>query len=86
MNTTTRPPPSVLLVHNGNPYKAHVKHLTDAGLNVSESHAETALAETLRINPDIVVLDFGCDGDVTAQLKSHEATKHIPIIALVELT
>jgi CheY-like chemotaxis protein len=35
--------------------------------------------------PDLVVLDFGCDGDVTQQLKASDETNHIPIIALVEM-
>jgi DNA-binding response OmpR family regulator len=86
MNAATRPPPAVLLVHNGHPYEAHIKHLTDSGLHVSETHADTALTDAIRIQPDIVVLDFGCDGEVTAQLKGHAATKHISIIALLELT
>ena len=30
-----------------------------------------------------VVLDFGCDGDITGTLKADANTKHIPVIALV---
>jgi CheY-like chemotaxis protein len=86
MNPTTRPPPKVLLVHNGVPYEAHLKHLTDAGLHVSVAHGEDALAEATKLQPDIIMLDFGCNGEVTAQLKDHAPTGHIPIIALVELT
>ena len=86
MNQTTRPPPSVLMVHNGGPYRAHIRHLIDAGLHVSDIHPNEALASAIHLQPDIIVLDFGCDGEVTAQLKGHEATKHIPVIALVELT
>jgi len=85
MNPTTRPPPSVMLVHNGNEYEAHVRHLTNAGLHVSETHADGALAEAIRLQPDIIVLDFGCDGGVTARMKAHAATKNIPIIALAAL-
>jgi len=36
---TTRPPPNVLLIHNGDSYHAHIEHLTEAGLSVSEAHA-----------------------------------------------
>ena len=85
MNPTTPPPPNVLLVHNGSSYDAHVEHLRDAGRRVSETHAETAVSEALRRQPDIVVLDFGCDGEVTAALKGTEGTKDIPVIALVSL-
>jgi PleD family two-component response regulator len=86
MTEAIRPPAKVLLIHNGFPYKDHVKHLTDAGLRVTDASAETALTQVLRVQPDIVVLDFGCDGEVTAQLKGDSRTSHIPVIALVELT
>ena len=79
------PPPKVLFVHNGEPYHRHIKHLTDSGLRVTEAHAETALTEGLKLQPDIVVLDFGCDGEITAQFKADGRTKHIPVIALVDL-
>jgi CheY-like chemotaxis protein len=84
--TPTRPPPTVLFVHNGLPYDGHIKHLTDVGLRVTEAHFDTALAQALRLQPDIIVLDFDCDGLVTAQLKGDTRTHHIPVIALVELT
>jgi DNA-binding response OmpR family regulator len=85
MNPTPRPPPKMLLVHNGSGYEAHVKHLTDAGLRVSETHVDSALADAMKIQPDIIVLDFGCDGDVMEELKGHAPTRHIPVIALVDL-
>jgi PleD family two-component response regulator len=86
MNPTPRsPPPKVLLVHDGSGYEAHVKYLTDAGLRVSETHADSALAEATTVQPDIIVIDFGCDGEVTSQLKGHAPTQHIPVIALVDL-
>ena len=85
MNPTIRPPPRVLLVHNGSGYEAHVKHFIDAGLRVSQTHADSALADATTIQPDIIVLDFGCGGETTAQLKGHQQTKHIPVIALVDL-
>jgi DNA-binding response OmpR family regulator len=86
MNPTTRPPPTVLFIHNGMPYEKHIQHLLNAGLRVSEAHADAAVAEAVRLQPDMIVLDFDCDGDVTAQLKAHTTTKDIPVIALVELT
>ena len=85
MHPTTRPPPTVLLIHNGDGYEAHLKHLTASGLQVSESHGEAALADAIRLQPDMIVLDFGCDGEVTAALKANPATAHIPVIALVSL-
>ena len=86
MTPLTRPPPTVLLVHNGADYHAHLTHLRDAGLTVAEAHGESAVADATSLQPDIIVLDFGCDGDITAQLKADAATQHIPVIALVDLT
>ena len=80
-----RPPPKILLVHNGMPIEAQVAHLLGAGLNVAHSHADAALAKAIEFLPDIIVLDFEVDGDLAAQLKHHHATMHIPVIALVEL-
>jgi CheY-like chemotaxis protein len=56
-----------------------------AGLIVTEAHADQALREATTQQPDIIVLDFGCDGEMTAALKAHEPTAHIPVIALVKL-
>jgi CheY-like chemotaxis protein len=83
--TKTRPPPSVLLIHNGMPFTAHVAYLINAGLIVTEAHADQALLDATTQQPDIIVLDFGCDGEMTAALKAHEPTAHIPVIALVDL-
>jgi len=85
MNSANRPPPTVLFVHNGSPYEAYVQHLTDAGLTVSEAHADVVLAEATTRQPDIIVLDLDCDGDIVAQLKGAPLTAHIPIIALAHL-
>jgi len=85
MNPLTRPPPTVLFVHNGSPYEAHIAHLTNAGLHVTEVHAGDAVARAVTLQPDIVVLDFECDGEVTAQLKADASTQHIPVIALLHL-
>ena len=84
--TKTRPPPRVLLIHNGVPYAAHVAHLRNGGLNVTEAHADQALLDATTQQPDIIVLDFGCDGELTAALKGKAATAHIPVIALADLT
>jgi len=75
----------MLFVHNGAPYEAHVKHLRDAGIRVTEAHAEEAVRVATTQQPDIVVLDFGCDGEVTRAFKDDPETQHIPVIALVEM-
>ncbi|HEU4893081.1 MAG TPA: hypothetical protein VFT47_16115 [Vicinamibacterales bacterium] len=85
MTSPPRPPPKVLFVHDGIPYEAHMKHLADSGLEVTEAHATAALVRAIAIQPNIIVLDFDCDGEITAQLKGDAQTQHIPIIALASL-
>jgi CheY-like chemotaxis protein len=85
MRTPTRPPPKVLLIHDGTDVEAHFQHLTGAGLTVSQAHAEDAVAAAIRLQPDIIVLDFRCDGQIMARLKGEPATAQIPVIALAEL-
>ena len=85
MALSNRPPPSVLLIHNGTSVDAHVRHLGQAGLRVSDAHASGALSLAKDIQPDIIVLDFDCDGEMIEALKGDPLTEHIPIIALAEL-
>ena len=85
MDAPIRPPPNVLLIHDGAEVEAHVEHLSGAGLAVSKARAEDALAAAVRLQPDIIVLDFGCDGAVMARLKADPATRQIPVIALAKL-
>ena len=84
--TVTRPPPKILFVHDGVPPDRHVKHLTDAGLVVRAVEADVAVATAVEWQPDIIVLDYSADGEVTARLKNHDATKHVPIVALAGLS
>ena len=84
MSGTTRQPPAVLFIHEGSPV-AHIEHLKEAGLRVSEARASVAVDVAIREQPDIIVLDFAHDGGITQRLKGEQATRHIPVIALVEL-
>ena len=77
-------PPTVLIIHDGSFYDPRSRQLSDAGLRVSETHADTALNQALRLQPDIIVLDSGCNPAVKAQLKGDSRTQHIPILALSE--
>jgi CheY-like chemotaxis protein len=52
---------------------------------VSETRANVALAKAARLQPDIIVLDFECNGETVAQLKGDPQTRHIPVIALAKL-
>ncbi len=85
MRTPIRPPPKVLLIHDGADVEAHFQHLSNAGLTVAKAHGDDAVAAAVRLQPDIIVLDFRCDGEIMARLKSDPATCQIPVIALAEL-
>ena len=83
---TPRPPPRVLFVHDGQPFHAQLKHLTDAGLSVRDADARDAVSSALSFDPDVIVLDFGCNGEVAAALQAEPNTRDIPVIALAKLT
>ena len=85
MNQPPRPPPTVLFIHTGSPDGGRFESLANAGLRISETYGDTAIDEAAARQPDVIVLDFAHDGDLTERLKAHEATRHIPVIALVDL-
>lgn len=85
MDVPTRPPPKVLFLHDGNPVEAYISYLTKAGLQASEAHVNDALAQALAMSPDIIVLDFDCNGKTMAVLRANARTRSIPVIALTEL-
>ena len=75
----------LLFVHDAASYELHIKHLTDAGCRITETETASAIANATALQPDIIVLDFASDADLAAQLKEDPSTRHIPVIALVEL-
>lgn len=85
MNPPIRPPPKILLIHDSADFDAHVQHLTSAGLEVSTTGSDDAVAVAISVQPDIIILDFRCDGEIMARLKSQPETNRIPVIALAEL-
>jgi CheY-like chemotaxis protein len=85
MNVPIRPPPRVLIIHDGNSVDTYVAFLQAAGLEASEAHADGAVEQAATIQPDIIVLDFACDGETMAALTGDERTRRIPVIALADL-
>jgi CheY-like chemotaxis protein len=81
----TRPPPKVLLIDDGASDAGHFNHLTAAGLEVSHAHGGVAVDAAIRFQPDIIILDFRCDGEIMAKLKGDPTTRLIPVIALAAL-
>ena len=41
--------------------------------------------QAVALLPDLIVLDFGFDGELVARLRSNVATSAIPIIALTDM-
>ena len=85
MTEPIRPPPHVLLIHNGMDVSQHVAYLSDRGLRVSQTSGDHAVPGTRSVMPDLIVLDYDCDGEVLAQLKADSRTRHIPVIGLKDL-
>lgn len=85
MNAPIRPSPKVLLIHDGADVEAHFQHLIAAGLVVSKAHGDDAVVAAVSFQPDIIILDFRCDGEIVARLKDDSDTHQIPVIALAAL-
>ena len=85
---SSRPPPTVVIIYadaGGEPY---VRYLTAAGFRVaavSRVPAAQIVDHTLAARPDMIVLDYACDGDTVERLKADKRTAEIPVIALAEL-
>ena len=62
-------------------------YLLASGFRVEEAHTGPAgAARAATLLPDLIVLDFGLDGDTVASLRREPSTSRIPIIALTELS
>ncbi len=91
MPAESRPPPHVLIIHNHNDVDKYVQYLEHAGLHVRTSRVDGEhipdefLASVIADQPDIVVLDFDCDGEIVKALKKEFLTRNIPIVALAAL-
>jgi DNA-binding response OmpR family regulator len=84
----SRRSPLILMIYAGAGGEAYVRYLTEAGFRVeSASCAQVAevVGRTLAIRPDMIVLDYDCNGDVVERLKADARTAAVPIIALADL-
>jgi DNA-binding response OmpR family regulator len=83
---SARPPPLVLVIYatGGGGYE---EYLVASGFRVAEAHTgPQGFDRAVAVGPDLIVLDFGLDGDTVARLRREPATSDIPIIALTVLT
>ena len=85
MPPSDRPTRTVLFILDGTPDEAHRATFADAGFNVLTTDRHKAVADAAAFQPDAIVLDFGSNGEITRQLKADRATKHIPVVALVDV-
>jgi DNA-binding response OmpR family regulator len=81
----SRPPPHVLMIYTpeGGGY---TDFFAASGFRLTEAtSAVEGLEQAARLLPDLIVLDFGFDGDLVARLRGNVATSAIPIIALTDI-
>ncbi len=81
----SRPPPHVLMIYmpDGGGY---ADFFAASGFRLTEAQtAAEGLAQAVSLVPDLIVLDFGLDGDTVATLRGNVVTSAIPIIALTDV-
>lgn len=81
----SRPPPHVLMIYtpDGGGY---ADFFAASGFRLTEApSAAEGLEQAAALLPDLIVLDFGFDGDLVARLRGNVATSAIPIIALTDI-
>ena len=85
-----RHPPFILLIHDGHVRGDYVPYLTAAGFRVAELPVQAPdrdlVERTITIGPDLIVLDYTCDGETVMRLKADPRTADLPILALAELS
>ena len=84
---SSRPPPAILVIYADGDGDAYVRYLTTAGfraISASRIPGDEIVDRTVAAMPDLIVLDYDCDGDTMDRLKSDRRTAAIPIIALAD--
>jgi len=81
----SRPPPHVLMIYaaDGVDYAGFFA-TSGFALSTAQSALE-GFERAIALRPDLIVLDFGFDGELVARLRGHAATSAIPIIALTDV-
>ena len=85
---SSRPPATVLIVHADGGGQASIGYFAAAGLRVA-STPSVPIAEVVECavttRPDVIVLDYDCEGSVIDGLKRDPRIAAIPVLALAEL-
>jgi DNA-binding response OmpR family regulator len=77
----------ILVIYADGDGDAYVRYLTTAGFRAASLSTKSAVDivdGTLATMPDMIVLDYDCDGETVDQLKSDKRTAAIPVIVLAE--
>ena len=85
---SSRPPPMILVISAEGDGEAYVRYLTTAGFRVTSASGiptSEIVDRTLATMPDMIVLDYDCDGETIERLKADRRTAPIPVIALADL-
>jgi DNA-binding response OmpR family regulator len=81
----SRPPPHVLMIYTA-AGGGYADFFAASGFRFTEAQtAAEGLAQAVSLLPDLIVLDFGLDGETVATLRGNAATSAIPIIALTDI-
>lgn len=84
--TAASPPLLVLVICAPGDSSGFGPYLLANGFGVEEAHTSAAGIERATARrPNLIVLDFGLDGDTVARLRREPSTRGIPLIALTEL-
>ena len=84
---SSRPPPTILVIYADGDGEAYVQYLTTAGFRAASASripGDEIVDRTMATMPDLIVLDYDCDGETMERLKGDRRTAAIPIIALAD--
>jgi len=85
MLSNARPPPLVLMIYAVDT-DGYGDFFAASGFRLAEArNAAEGLEQAIALVPDLIVLDFGYDGETVASLRGNTITSAIPIIALTDI-
>ena len=85
---SSRPPPMILVIYAHGDGETYVRYLTTAGFRATSASRippSEIVNRTLATMPDVIVLDYDCNGETMDCLKADRRTALIPVIALADL-
>lgn len=87
MTVSNAPRPLLVLMIHSEADTGYRDYLRTAGFRVEEAQSGPhGFERASALRPDLIVLDFGLNGETTARLRRDPTTSHVPIIALTALS